>query len=468
MPQERADIVAAATTLAADGTLVEVLSRRIPHRTESRAAGCGQSMRGYYTTEITPELERLGFAVSTVENPVSHEHPLLIGRRIEDPSLPTVLLYGHVDVQFAGEGWSEGIDPWQLTVIGDRLYGRGTADNKGQHTVNLLALGTVLKARGQLGWNVTVLFESGEEAGSPGLAAVAETHRHDLAADLFLASDGPRYRAEVPTIFLGSRGNMHLRFECQVSESDHHSGNWGGILANPATILSHAMSLLVGPRGELLLPALQPTQIPAQVREAVAALPENPDFAMAPGSPSATWGHPGLTTAERLLAWNAFEITTIGAGELARPVNSIPGRAAAHANLRWVDGTDIDAVVPAIEAVFAEHHLPVTVKLISSGLATRLDPDSSPARAAVASLTRTTGAVPAVLPNLGGTIPNHVFARTLGLPTIWVPHSYPGCQQHAADEHASMSILTEGLSLMAGLFVDLAEHRDDWLSHDRP
>src|SRR5690606_12011184 len=133
--------------------------------------------------------------------------PFLIAERIEPGASFAVLSYGHADVVRGQEAqWREGLDPWRRTVDGDRWYGRGSADNKGQHTINLAALAQVLRARGgPLGYHLKLLIETGEEIGSPGLHAFCALHREALAADLFIASDGPRVAAPRPTLFLGSR-----------------------------------------------------------------------------------------------------------------------------------------------------------------------------------------------------------------------------------------------------------------------
>ena len=188
------------------------------------------------------------------------------------PRSPTVLMYGHGDVVdgMAGE-WKNDIDPWRATTIGDRIYGRGTADNKGQHSILLSALRAVHEARGgRLGFNARFIVETGEEIGSPDLRQVCDALRDELRADLFLASDGPRLSADRPTIFLGCRGGLRIHLDVELRDGSHHSGNWGGVLANPATILAAAIASLVDARGRLLLDELKPPPISPQVRAALA------------------------------------------------------------------------------------------------------------------------------------------------------------------------------------------------------
>src|SRR5690606_7400069 len=122
---------------------------------------------------------------------------------------------------------------WDIVVENDRWYGRGTADNKGQHSISLAGLQVALQARqATLGYNVTVLLESGEEAGSPGLNEFCARHRDLLRADLFIGCDGPRIRADLPTVFLGSRGMANFTLTLRSRERAFHSGNWGGVIRN--------------------------------------------------------------------------------------------------------------------------------------------------------------------------------------------------------------------------------------------
>ena len=167
--------------------------------------------------------------------------------------------------------WRAGLDPWTLKREGERLYGRGTADNKGQHTINLAAVDAAIAARGRLGFNLKVLIETGEEIGSPGLREVCERHTPRLLkADVFIASDGPRLAPGRPTIFLGSRGALNMDLVVNLREGGHHSGNWGGLLANPGIVLAHALATITGPKGEIRVPEWRPTTLTPSVRAALA------------------------------------------------------------------------------------------------------------------------------------------------------------------------------------------------------
>jgi len=441
-----------------EGAFAADLERRVAIRSTSQEPDDGV-LGAYLRAEMTPCLERLGFECRVLDNPVAGGPPFLVAERIEDPTCTTVLSYGHGDTVRGQAGtWRDGRDPWTLDTAGDRFYGRGTADNKGQHTVNLGALGAVLETRGRLGFNSRILIEMGEEVGSPGLEALCRQHRDGLlAADLFIASDGPRLAADRPTLFLGARGVEPFELVVALREGAHHSGNWGGLLTDPAIILAHALAAITDARGRILVPEWRPA-IPESVRRALDGLSvsggaQGPEID--PG-----WGEPGLTPAEQVFAFNSFDVLALDAGNPRQPVNAIPHRASAWCALRYVVGTDADDIVPALARHLAGAGFDqVEVRRGASGRfpATRLDPDDPWVDRVARSVRVTTGAPPAILPNLGGSLPNHCFSDILGLPTIWVPHSYAGCSQHAPDEHLLTPVARQGLAIMAGLFWDLGE-----------
>ncbi|MFC4276351.1 M20 family metallopeptidase [Achromobacter aloeverae] len=440
-----------------DGALFADVARRVGRPTESQNPERAAELRDYLDSEMRPTLEALGFTCRVLEHPRA-KGPFLFAERIEDPALTTVFSYGHGDVVPGMEGrWRDGLDPWALTPKDDRWYGRGVADNKGQHSINLAALKCVLETRGKLGFNVKYLIEMGEEMGSPGLLDLCAAHRDLLRGDVLIASDGPRLLAERPTLFMGSRAIINVDLEINAREGGHHSGNWGGLLSNPGIQLANAIATIVGPTGRILVPEWLPPALPDSVRRALAdcALDMADGPAIDPG-----WGEPGFTAAEKVYGWSSAEVLAFVCGNPDKPVHAIPPRAWARMQLRYVVGVDPDAVVPALRRHL--DRLGYDMVTLSSprqeiAPATRLDPEHPWVQWAAASIVRTTGKKPALLPNLGGTLPNHVFSDTLGMPTLWVPHSYAGCSQHAPNEHLPVAIAREGMAIMAGLYWDLGE-----------
>ena len=195
----RADAIENVRQQFHSGEFLTELNRRVGFQTQSQEPLPGDPLRAYLVEGLQPAFEELGFSTRVIESPLG-KGPYLLADYREDPSLFTVLSYGHGDVVggMVGE-WRDNLNPWQTTTKGDRVYGRGTADNKGQHSINMAALRAVREARGgKLGFNAKFIIETSEEIGSPDLAQVCQSLHQELAADLLLASDGPRLSADRP------------------------------------------------------------------------------------------------------------------------------------------------------------------------------------------------------------------------------------------------------------------------------
>ncbi|AZN70480.1 M20/M25/M40 family metallo-hydrolase [Georhizobium profundi] len=454
----RAATIALAKGTVADDSFRARLARFVAIPSASRVASARPELGRFLSDELVPLFRSMGFTTRLLEHPDA-PGPCLLAERIEGDGLPTILQYGHGDVVAGLDGWSEGLAPFDLRERAGRWYGRGTADNKGQLNVNLTALEALLKTRGRLGFNLKYLIEMGEESGSLGLRDICREHADALKADVLIASDGPRLAADKPTIFLGARGGISFYIEIKARENFQHSGNWGGLLSNPGVELCHAITALIGPAGEIKVPTLTPGAIPENVREHLSRLKVTPQ----PGDPEIEqwWGEPGLTAEEKVFAWSSFEVMEMECGNLAQPLYAIPPSARARLQLRFPVGVDVDAVVPAVRKTLAKAGFDRVIVHDTHDavfLATRLDPDHDWVRRIAASIETTMGTSPSILPNLGGSLPNDIFASDLGLPTIWIPHSYPGCLQHAPDEHLPISIVEEGLGIMAGIYWDIGNH----------
>ncbi len=245
-----------------NGAFKADLARRVAIPTESQNPERAPELASYIESEIKPALEALGFRCRVLTH-AKARGPFLFAERIEAPGLPIIFGYGHGDViRGLDAAWKTGLSPWRLTETDGLYYGRGTADNKGQHTINLAAMAAVLAVRGRLGFNAKWLIEMGEETGSAGLREVCEENRELFASDVLIASDGPRFAAERPTISLGCRGAYPIDLWIDAREGGHHSGNWGGLLSNPAVQLCHALASIVGPTGQVRVPDLVPERIP--------------------------------------------------------------------------------------------------------------------------------------------------------------------------------------------------------------
>src|SRR5215475_9562528 len=375
------------------GGFLADLQRRVAIPTTSQEQDSMPALTEYVAGEMSQSLSKLGYDCTVLPNPRAEYGPFLIARRVEDPAKPTVLTYGHGDViRGQDDQWRQGLSPWKIVIEGEKMYGRGTADNKGQHTINIAALECVLAERGALGFNSTILIETGEETGSPGLADFCKANKDALKADALIGSDGPRLDHRRPTIFGGTRGTMNFNLKLGYREGGHHSGNWGGLLANPGIVMAHALATITDERGQIKVPEWRPKTLTNSVRAALADA--HIDAGESGPAIDPDWGERSLTPVERVFGWNSFEILAFKTGNPDRPVNAIPPSAIAYCQLRFVVGTDPHEILPALRRHLAKHGFAdIEIEPARDVImhATRLDPDNPWAKFAAKSLEETAG-----------------------------------------------------------------------------
>ena len=452
--------IARALTFFDGGGFRERLAALVAIPSTSQDPAHAADVERYLSDAIRPWLERMGFAVAIHANPRVGFGPILTATRIEDAALPTVLTYGHGDtVRGLEEQWSPGLDPWTLTDRDGLWYGRGSADNKGQHALNLAALEAVLAERGgKLGFNVKLVLETSEERGSIGLREFVAANREGLAADVLIASDGPRVMPEVPTIATGTRGTYHFDLVVDVRAGGVHSGHWGGLTTDPAIVLTHALGAIMDRNGKILVRDWLPGNgVPAEVRAVLDGCPVGGGGEAATIDPG--WGEPGLTPAEKIYGWNSFIVLAMTSGKPDSPVNAVAPNARAHCQIRYTVDTDPDGFGEAVRGhLDAEGFSHVRVE--NAGIrmaASRTSPSHPWVRWTVASMERSLGKHVQVIPNSSGGLPGDVFVDHLGTPLVWVPHSYNGCKQHGPDEHYLPATAREGMAAFAGIWWDLGE-----------
>ena len=431
------------------------LAELISVKTESQNNEC--NLENYYDQNIIPMLVKMGFKCKVMENPLSKANIILFAERIENADFSTILTYGHGDVVLGQDScWDNGLSPYKLIEKDNRYYGRGTADNKGQHLINIKALYSLLSVQKKLGFNFKILFEMGEEIGSPGLKAFCQENKELLKADVFIASDGPRISQKIPTIFTGSRGGINFDLSVNLRDNAHHSGNFGGILKDPSIILSHAIASITDARGQINIPEWLPTSLTPDIKEILAKLPlVDAGFDLDPD-----WGQKELTMTERVFGWNSFSVLAMLSGEPEAPLNAISGHARSTCQLRFVVGTDVNKIIPALRNhlnSFGFEDVNIHESEMIPFPATRLEMNNSWLSLITKSLENSMGSKIDLLPNLGGSLPNDSFSEILELPTIWIPHSYAGCAQHSPNEHLSVPLARQALVCMTALFADLSK-----------
>jgi acetylornithine deacetylase/succinyl-diaminopimelate desuccinylase-like protein len=449
--------------LFVDGIFFEQLRNLVQIVTDSKNSRCAEDLVVYYTRGLSNILTELGIQTEIVDNPVKNSPPFLIGSRMESPELKTILLYGHGDTVPLQEGqWNEGIRPSDLKIIDDKIYGRGVADNKGQHLINLLALHSVLRTRTKLGFNLKIIFEMGEEIGSPGLCEFCEAYKEYFISDVLIASDGPRVAIDVPTIFLGSRGALNFELEVNYRSGAHHSGNWGGVLSDPGIRLSNALSTIADKNGKILIDNWKPTSLTSSVRQRLNLLPNTISDTL---DIDENWGEPGLSSNEKLFGWNSFSILALKSGNIDVPVNAIQPSAKALCQLRFVVGTNANEVISSLRDHLDQQGF-TDVKIITENAinfqASRTDLNNVWLQKVENILEKFYRDKIHVIPNLAGSLPNNCFTDILEIPTIWIPHSYKECSQHAPNEHLPINLLESSLLLMTNLYWNLgiSDHKN--------
>ena len=458
MAGTREGAIARAQGLYDDGTYLAHLRRLVAVPTESQMPDRQPDLRRYCAEVLPGVMEGMGFETRLLENPNAGRGPVMLASRIEDPALPTVLIYGHGDVVRGLAGaWTDGRDPWAVTEAGDLWYGRGTVDNKGQHLIAIEALRAIIAERGSLGFNAKVFVETGEEVGSPGLRALMRRDRDLLQADVFIGLDGPRQTTFMPELKLGARGGVAFDLVVRLRDHAHHSGHWGGVLPDPGFVLAHALATVVTRQGRIRVKGWLPEHVPESVLRATREIV----FEDIPGLPEADpdWGEPGLSKSEKIFAWTSVIMLAQITGHPDAPTNAVQGEARARLQVRHTVDVPGDSIIPALRAHLDAEGFPMVevVPVMERDMfgASRTDPADPWVGMVAGSMARTANRAPNVIPNSSGSNPSSIFAEELGVPVLWVPNSYAGCNQHGPDEHALAPLLREGLGLMAGIWWDI-------------
>jgi acetylornithine deacetylase/succinyl-diaminopimelate desuccinylase-like protein len=409
---------------------------------------------------------QLGFAGGRV---VAFEgHPVVTGAWLGAPGAPTVLVYGHYDVQPTGslDEWLS--SPFELTRDGEVVRGRGASDDKGPVYIVLKTAQAFMAQEGRLPLNVKFLFEGEEEIGSPHLDAFLAAHAAELAADLVISADGAMWRADEPSVAVMSKGLAALDIIVSGAGSDLHSGRYGGTVANPLHVLADILASLHRPDGKVAvegfydgIPALG-----AQRRRELAEVPFDEAAYLAGLGLTEAFGEPGFTTLERLWERPTLEINGVRGGG---KYTVIPHVAVANLSCRLVPGQDPDAVLASIQAHVAAHVAASVAARPGSGVRVEVRADDArvpaytipaahPAiRAAAAALEAVYPGQPVLLTCIPGTLPaSALFERLLGVKTLFFSFSTADEKLHAPNEYLRIRRLREGMRAWEHLWRLLA------------
>jgi acetylornithine deacetylase/succinyl-diaminopimelate desuccinylase-like protein len=408
---------------------------------------------------------QLRFAGGRVEE--TSGHPVVRGEWLGADGAPTILVYGHYDVQPTGDLAEWDTPPFELTIDGDVMRGRGSSDDKGPVYLVLKTAQAFMAQEAALPLNVKFLFEGEEEIGSPHLPDYVSSHAADLAADLVISADGAMWRPTEPSLSLKSKGLVTLDIVVEGAATDLHSGRYGGTVANPLHVLSEILASLHTPDGGVAVPGFY-DGIPELTQERRAEIATvsfgESDYLTGLGL-SQAYGEPGYTTLERLWERPTLEVNGVRGGG---KYTVIPHVAVGHVSCRLVPGQDPKRVLDAIAAHVASQPAPgvrVGVRPDEAAVPAYTIPAGHPAiRAAAAALETVYPGQAVLLACIAGTLPaTDLFERVLGAKTLFFSFSTADEKLHAPNEFMRIRRLREGMRAWEQLWRLLAAgpHRLD-------
>ena len=403
-------------------------------------------------------LRGFGCRVEVLETP---GHPVVYGEWTGAPGRPTLLTYGHYDVQpeDPADRWTS--PPFEPAVREGAIYARGAADDKGQVFIHLKAAEAWLRAEGRLPVNLKFLIEGEEEVGSPNLEPFVMAEAGRLKADAVAISDTAMLAKGVPALCVGLRGLLYCQVDLQGPATDLHSGIFGGSVANPAGVLCRLLAGLTDEQGRVTIPGFYDDVRPltGAEREAFAALPfDETAYREALGVPALD-GEAGFTTLERRWARPTFEVNGLQAGFTGVGSKTVlPARAMAKVSMRLVPDQDPEKIVDAFETALRRHSPPSVTLAITRmhGSKPWLAPTDHPAlQAGARALERGFGRRPVFIRE-GGSIPIvTTLTERLGVPILLLGFGLPDENAHAPNERLDLENFSRGIVTVAHLYREL-------------
>jgi acetylornithine deacetylase/succinyl-diaminopimelate desuccinylase-like protein len=401
-------------------------------------------------------LGKLGFETHLVP---TAGHPMVVGRWLKAEGAPTVLLYGHYDVQPPDplDLWIS--PPFEPTIRDGRIFARGIADNKGQHIAQILAIESHLKVHGRLPCNVILLLEGEEEVGSPHIADFVREHRDLLKADLAVTADGPMHPSGRPTMKLGSRGVISFDLRVKHANRDVHSGNFGGVVPNPLWTLVHLLGTMKNDRGEITIDGFNDAVL-APTREeldAAARLPLDLDEVKRSLGLSRLDAPLERDYYERLCFRPTLTINGLHGGYGGPGSKTVlPHEAVAKCDVRLVAAQDTADILRKIKAHVSKHAPEVSVVSEGTGMQPSKTPITSRHMAPIRrAFVAAQGIEPLVYPAGFGSLPGYAFTDILGIDAFVTPYGNHDEANHAPNENLKIDCFFNGIRTGAALLAEL-------------
>lgn len=403
--------------------------------------------------------EQLSFADGRVVETAGF--PVVRADWLQAPAAPTILVYGHYDVQPTGslDEWDS--PPFELTVDGDIARGRGITDDKGPVFIVLKVAQAFMAQRGGLPLNVKFLLEGEEEIGSPNLPQYVKDHAQELAVDLVISADGAQWRASEPSLSIVSKGLATLSVVVTGPRDDLHSGRFGGTVANPVHALSTILASLHDADGRVAVDGFYDgvSELSAQRRAEIDAVSfDDEDYRQSVGSPE-LFGEAGFSSLQRLWERPTLEINGVEGGG---KYTVIPHIATGHISCRLVGVQDPDHVIASISRHIESLDIPgvdIEIRPDKGGVpAYRIEADHPAVKAATAALNHVYPGEDVLLAVIAGTLPpTTMFEKVLGAKTIFFSFSIADEKLHAPNEFLRLRRIQEGMRAWEKLWVSLAE-----------
>ncbi|HEX2986748.1 MAG TPA: dipeptidase [Chloroflexota bacterium] len=390
-------------------------------------------------------------------------YPVVYGEWMGAPGRPTVLVYGHYDVQPADpvELWAS--PPFDPQVRGNELFARGSADDKGQVYMHWAAVDAHMKSNGRLPVNIKFLIEGEEEVGSDNLDTFIQDHRDLLKADLVVVSDTGWFDKGVPSITYGLRGITYVQVDLKTADTDLHSGSYGGAVANPIQVLAEMIAGLKDSKGRITIPGFYDRVRPLspEERRQFESLPFDAEGFRKSIGAKELWGEEGYTVLERIWARPALDINGIWGGFTGEGSKTVlPARASAKISCRLVPNQDPQEIARLLEARLREL-CPPTVEMefrtLNTGRGAITPIDHPAVQATARAMERAYGKKPAFIRS-GGSIPVVAsFAEFLGIPSVLMGIGLPDERSHAPNEHLDLGNFFGGIRAAAFLWEELSK-----------
>ncbi|HMD33938.1 MAG TPA: dipeptidase [Vicinamibacterales bacterium] len=406
------------------------------------------------------EMRRIGLQnVRLIDTP---GNPVVYGDWLGAPGKPTILFYGHYDVQPVDplNLWES--PPFEATVRDGEIYARGSADDKGQVFMHFKAVEAHLKQNGKLPVNIKFIIEGEEEVGSAHLDDFVRSHKTDLAADVVVISDSGMFGRGVPSICYGLRGLVYFQIDLRGSSTDLHSGSFGGAVVNPAMALAQMLAQMKDRGGRIRIPGFYDdvVELKEEERQAWATLPYNEKKYRADFGIPKLFGESGYTTLERTWARPTFEINGLLSGFTGEGAKTVlPAVAMAKVSMRLVPNQQPDKIATLFEAHIkdvAPKSVELKITRMHGGKPWMASYDNPFIQAAGRAIEKGFGRKP-VFTREGGSIPVvSTFQEELGLPSVLFGVGLPDENAHAPNEKLDVSNFHNGIIASAVLYDEIA------------